>query len=97
MTRSIVLRAALLFGAGARAAYSEYFFTSEASSWMCDDETPFGCKPPQVCAFDNVLNKHVCCDPGKPDAVCWSYSTACSSNTINCSEGNNRFCCLADK
>lgn len=96
MAKTVLFSTALLFTAGVNAAYSEYFFTSEASEWQCPD-MGFGCIPPQVCAFDNVLNKHVCCDSGDKGAVCWNGASNCDANTVNCGDDGNRFCCLANK
>jgi hypothetical protein len=99
MARTMFLSAALLFGAGVHAAYNPYFFATEASNWQCSDMN-FKCVPPQVCAFDNVLNKYICCDSAKNadvGAVCWGQASNCNANTINCGDDANRFCCIAEK
>ena len=97
MARSALLSAALLFGAGARAAYSEFFFATEESNWKCPDMVIARCVAPQACAYDNDLKKHVCCDSGSEKAVCWGDWSECNERTINCGNEENRYCCLANK
>ncbi|KAF2114025.1 hypothetical protein BDV96DRAFT_107262 [Lophiotrema nucula] len=84
------------------AAYSDFYFASQASKWKCNALT-FDCIPPQACVRDGVLNKTYCCGSDSQDAVCSGFSTDCGSNNqpltgqIGCDTGEDAFCCLDGK
>jgi hypothetical protein len=65
----------------------------------------FECSLPRICAFDATVNKHYCCNPGRPEAKCWVSAPTCGAKGANapstvqqsCTFGSDVFCCLKER
>ncbi|KAI9713956.1 MAG: hypothetical protein M1820_000686 [Bogoriella megaspora] len=75
---------------------SQFFFTSEASQWLCPNFPGWECVPPNACARNSTLARGYCCDAKGPDSVCWALSVSCAADgsTITCGE-SEEYCCFA--
>ncbi|KAF1936639.1 hypothetical protein EJ02DRAFT_438392 [Clathrospora elynae] len=101
MGRQLYTRIAALLACASTVAadYSDFLWSN--STYRCPG-MPFECKPPKVCARNNQQKVYYCCNSDGGDALCWTASPKCDSESpgvpsgdqIPCSYGIKAFCCF---
>jgi len=73
--------------------FDNYFFTANATGYVCPGFGSFLCKPPNACARDPNTGTRYCCDYNN---VCWGLPTTCATDgsTLDCGSGTYTWCCL---
>ncbi|KAE8408516.1 hypothetical protein BDV37DRAFT_279002 [Aspergillus pseudonomiae] len=77
--------------------YSDYYFTSNLTSYTCPTFNNLQCQPPNACAREPTTGKLYCCDYNDGlGNVCWSITSECANNnsTRFCRNGDRTWCCL---
>ncbi|RHZ53429.1 uncharacterized protein CDV56_103374 [Aspergillus thermomutatus] len=76
--------------------YSDYYFTSNRTQYLCPTFSTFQCQPPKACARDPQTGKFYCCDSRDASGnVCWSIPQDCATDgsTLTCGHGDQIWCC----
>ncbi|KAE8159878.1 hypothetical protein BDV40DRAFT_302892 [Aspergillus tamarii] len=77
--------------------YSDYYFTSNLTSYTCPTFNNLQCQPPNACAREPATGKLYCCDYNDGlGNICWSITSECANNnsTRFCGTGDHTWCCL---
>ncbi|KAH7089240.1 hypothetical protein FB567DRAFT_591351 [Paraphoma chrysanthemicola] len=88
--------------ASAVAAYDRLYFAANSSNFFCTNGFGLSCRPPSICAHDDLINKYYCCNPGDPSAVCYTGMNVDCKGTNGGPSGaqqqcTSKYCCLLDR
>ncbi|CEN59421.1 hypothetical protein ASPCAL01871 [Aspergillus calidoustus] len=79
--------------------YTDYFFTSNLTDYICPNFGTFQCRPPNACAREPSTGKLYCCDHmDGSHSVCWTIPSPCKNDgsTLYCSSWGVDWCCDYD-
>ncbi|KAL2842738.1 hypothetical protein BJY01DRAFT_248891 [Aspergillus pseudoustus] len=80
--------------------FSDFYFTSNLTSFACPGFGDFQCLPPKACARDPNTGTGYCCDPASDSTVangtCWGLPSDCTNDNrqLQCRSGSTNWCCL---
>ncbi|KAL3496699.1 hypothetical protein BJX62DRAFT_232369 [Aspergillus germanicus] len=80
--------------------FSDFYFTSNLTSFACPDFGNSQCVAPKACARDPSTGKGYCCDPSfdgeTGSGVCWALTSDCTNDNrqLTCRSGSSDWCCL---